>query len=285
MPMRYKKIRANSIIQRDIMSHSGNESENASENEGVETLHFCDESNDVKESERTKVVPKKHNKITTLTNLSFNVNLFKKMILDKLAGNKLYISGAHVLLTAMNEKLCQIIIEEVTTRKDADKVSMYNICERDIFDAIEVIPDLRENIHAYTSKYVSSLNYSSTYPINPKDLTNFIDFSLGGSIKLDQSGHNAIAFILLRTSMRIIDTALEILKAFNKKTMNISIVITCMNIHFSGDLKNKLTLKMQETARLYGEGTAKKVDARKIKSDAIDTAKAPSTKLDIDETE
>lgn len=82
--------------------------------------------------------------MTLKANLNFNVNSFRNWIKQKLIDDSKYVvkigddgekinvfpklRGVHVALTALNEKLCHIILEKVIERISKDISGLYRRC-------------------------------------------------------------------------------------------------------------------------------------------------------------
>lgn len=207
---------------------------------------------------------KKLNKLTIKAKLNFNVNNFKNWIKQKLRDDgKMFqndgeqyapkLSGAHVALSALNEKLCYIIIEKVIERLTKDKTGLYTIKYNDISDMIKVDSELRRNLYTYLDVYDNTLNYKDQYCIDEKSVKNYIDRVFSASIDISNDGFNLLIYLLLKTCVRIIDTACIIMAAAKRRTIGFAIINHCVSVHFSGTMAHLIHMKIDETIKLCGK--------------------------------
>lgn len=168
-------------------------------------------------------VKRELNKMTLKANLNFNVNLFKNWMKQKLKDdNKLFevkkedgtvtmclpkFSGSHVALTAVNEKLCYMILEKVIERLSKDKTGLYVIRYQDISDAIKINDVLRRNMFQYMDVYDGTMNYKDQYCIDEKCIKKYIDKVFSASVDINNEAFNLLVYLLLKTCIRLIDTS------------------------------------------------------------------------------
>jgi hypothetical protein len=243
------------------------------------------ETNDVIQDELVHIKSKKGklNKATIESHLNFNVNIFKKWIKQKLLTDEKFceckdvevqnipkLSGSHIALTSMNEELCKIILEKTIERLTKGKNGLYVISFNEIHDIIAVDPDLRKNLYAYLDMYDCTLSYKDQYCISEKCIKEYIDNVFNKSVDINNDAFNLLIYILLKTCVRIIDTAYVVIQAMKRKTIGAKIIVNCVSIHFSGTVHHLLQMKIDETIKLYGRYMKEKDKDDEVKKDNND---------------
>lgn len=209
------------------------------------------------------------NKLTTKANLNFNVNTFKSWMKDKLTNDCKFfdvvrkngttekalpkLRGSHVSIAAMNEKLCFVILDEVTKRLSKNKNGLYTIGYNDLADTISVNSELRRNLHAHLDVYDSTLNYKDQYCIKEKIIKKYIDTVFSECIDITNDAFNLLVFLLLKTSVRILDTSYIMMIYAKTHSLSPNTVMNAVDIHFSGTMKNVLKMKIDEAVKLCGK--------------------------------
>ena len=210
----------------------------------------------VKDSNKTDVVEKKKrelNKITLKANLNFNVNTFRNWMKQKLTNDgKLFdhdgvaclpkLSGAHIAMSSMNEKICYIILEKTIEGLTKDKTGLYNIRYKDLADNIKVNNELNKNFYHYMDMYDNTLSYRDQYCIDEKTIKKYIDKVFSASIDISNDAFNLLVYILLKTSVRIIDTAFIMIQYAKKRSLNPNVILSCVSIHFSGTIEHLIRM-------------------------------------------
>jgi len=253
---------------------------------------------EIMQDEIAKGKPKnmKLNKVTIESHLNFNVNIFKKWIKQKLITDEKLcdykdtksipkLSGSHIALTAMNEELCKIILEKTIERLKKDKTGLYIITFKELYDVIQVEPELRKNLYQYVDMYDNTLNYKDQYCISEKFIKKYIDDTFNKSIDIRNDAFNLLNYILLKTCVRIIDSAYIVIKAMKRKTIGTKIIISCVSIHFSGTIHNLIQMKIDETIKLYGNYIKEKEKNDDIEEQPIinEVEKKPEQKQEDEE--
>lgn len=204
------------------------------------------------------------NKLTIKANLNFNVNSFKNWMKQKMIDDgKLFpkdgkqclpkFSGSHVALTAMNEGLCYIILEKTIERITKDKTGLYNITFKDISDVIRVDSDLKKYFGQYMDMYDNTLNYKNQYCISEKVIKKYIDKVFSASVDITNNAFNLLVYILIKTCVRIIDTAFIMISFAKKRTMNPNAVLHSVSVHFDGNISHRLKMSIDEAIKLCGK--------------------------------
>ena len=225
---------------------------------------------DIKEPTGEQVEKHRHlNKVTLKANLNFNVNSFKHWMKQKLTDdNKFFehendkhekimclpkFSGSHIALTAMNEKLCYLILDKVTGRLTKDKTGLYNIKFTDLSDVIKVEPELRKNLYNYLDVYDSTLNYKDQYCIDEKTIKKYIDVTFGTSINISNEAFNLLVYILLKVCVRVLDSAFIMIQFAKKKSLSPKVILSCVSVHFSGTLEHFIKMRIDDAIKACGK--------------------------------
>lgn len=209
------------------------------------------------------------NKMTLKANLNFNVNSFKNWMKQKLRDdNKMFdnngtptlpkLSGSHIALTALNEKLCYMILEKVVERLTKDKTGIYNIRYQDLADVIKIEPNLRRNLFVYLDVYDSTLNYKDQYCIDEKIIKKYIDKVFSASIDITNDAFNFLVYLLLKTCVRIVDTAFIMIRYANRRSLNPNVILECTSVHFSGVMEHLLRMRIDEAIKSCGKSIKEK---------------------------
>lgn len=231
---------------------------------------------DVKKTQKVtkeKVEPgdKKPNQTTTKAGLNFDCNSCKKWIKIKCRDDSKFVrkekkdkdteekteetglpgfSGSFIALAAINEELCRYILNVVNCRLEKDKTGLFPIEESLICDLIKLTPELNENISVFMNKYDKTINYKEQFYVKEIDMKKYVEKFFNKSAVLTPKAFNVITYILLKTSIRLIDTAYIIILESRRKTLNHSVVMRALDIHFTGELKKVLLTKAEEAIKL-----------------------------------
>lgn len=219
--------------------------------------------------EKVEKVKRELNKLTLKANLNFNVNTFKSWMKQKLKDdNKLFeqkkedgtvvmclpkFSGSQVALTAMNEKLCYIILEKVIEHLNKDKTGLYKIKYEDLSNAIKVDGTLRKNLYCYMDVYDDTLNYKDQYCIDEKCIKKYIDKVFSASIDISNDAFNFLVYLLLKACVRIIDTAFIMIKFAKRRSLNPNAIIDSVSVHFTGTIEHLLRMRIDEAMKSCGK--------------------------------
>jgi hypothetical protein len=232
----------------------------------------------------TQVVMKKKrelNKLTLKANLNFNVNSFRNWMKQKLIDDgKTFdnngvkclpkFSGSHIALTAMNEKLCQIILQKTIERLTKDKTGLYNIRFKDLSDVVKVDVDLKKNLYQYMDIYDGTLNYKDQYCIDGKCMKKYIDKVFSASVDISNDAFNLLVYLLLKTCVRIIDSAFIMIQFAKKRSLNPNVILGSMAIHFSGTIEHLLRMGIEEAVKLCGKEMEEVDDENKDEEIAVE---------------
>lgn len=244
-----------------------------------------------KENTNNTVVEKKKrelNKLTLKANLNFNVNSFRSWMKQKLTDDgKLFdnkgtmclpkFSGSHIAITAMNEKLCYIILEKTIERLTKDKTGLYNIRYKDLSDIVKVDNELKKNFYQYLDIYDSTLNYKDQYCIDEKTIKKYIDKVFSASIDISNDAFNLLVYLLLKSCVRIIDSAFIMIQFARKRSLNPNVILSSISIHFTGTTEHLLKMGIDEAIKLCGKDIDEKEEGvaedDEEKDDAVENEK------------
>lgn len=205
---------------------------------------------------------RKTNKLTVEAGLNFNVNTFRQWMKKKLTDEEKLVgivdaennkvpkipkfSGSHVALTALNEKLCYVILERTIKRLSKDKMGLYCIKFNDISDILQVDKELHRDLGVFVDAFDNTLNYKDQYCISEDVIRDYIDNTFGKCISITNDAFNFLVYLLHKSSVRIIDTAYEMIVYAKKMTINPLSIMVSASVHFSGDIKKLLRIRMDE---------------------------------------
>jgi len=220
------------------------------------------------------------NKMTVKAHLNFNVNMFRNWMKQKLRDDgKMFdnngkmslpkLSGSHIALTAMNEKLCFMILEKVVERLTKDNTGLYNIKYQDLADVIKVDTDLKKNIYQYLEIYDNTLNYKDQYCIDEKIVKKYIDKTFSESIDINNDAFNLLVYILLKSCVRVVDTAFIMIQYAKKRSLNPNVILSSVLIHFNGTMGHLLKMSIDEAIKLCGKDKEDKEEETNENKEAI----------------
>lgn len=234
------------------------------------------ESEKVHDEHEVADVPEKKtrelNKMTLKAKLHFNVNSFKAWMKQKLRNdNKFFANaagelglpkfmGSHIALTAFNEKLCYMILDKVMSRLEKDKTGLYNIKYVDLADAIKIDNEMRVNLYQYLDVYDKTLDYRDQYCIDEKLIRKYIDTTFGTCINITNDAFNLLVYILLKSCVRLIDTAFEMIKYANRRSLNPKVILGAVSIHFNGSFERLLRMRIDDAIKECGKEMDTKED-------------------------
>jgi len=209
-------------------------------------------------------VLRKLNQVTIKANLNFNVNLFKTWMRKKFQDdNKLFekdgkmclpkFSGAHIAITAMNEKLCYLILEKAITRVTKDRTGLYVIHFRDISDVVQVDTELRRDLFHFMDSFDPTLNYRAQYCIEELCVKKYIDDMFGKSIDINNEAFNLLIYLLHKASIRVLDTAFIMILFAKKKSLSPNAILSGVSAHFTGTNEHLLKLRIDEAVKASGK--------------------------------
>lgn len=209
-------------------------------------------------------VPRKLNQITLKANLNFNVNLFKTWMKKKLQDDgKVFekdgkqclpkFSGSHIALTALNERLCYIILDKVIKRLTKDRTGLYIIHYLDIADILQVDVELRRDLIRYMDLFDPTLNYKDQYCIEEICIKKYIDDQFGKSIDIHNDAFNLLVYILHKVSVRMLDTAFIMIKFAKKKSLSPNAILGSVSTHFSGSIEHSLKRRIDDAVKACGK--------------------------------
>lgn len=223
-------------------------------------------------------VLRKLDQLTVKAGLNFNVGTFKKWIKQKLiddgkvvkkedkvnGGEKEsppLLSGAHIAISAMNEKLCYIILEKIVKRLKIDKTTgLYIIKFLDVSDIIQVDPELRRDLSVYMDTFDPTLSYKNQYCVEEQRVRKFIDDMFSKSIDINSDAFNLLIYLIHKVSVRVIDTAFIMMLYAKKKSLSPFAIQSGVAIHFSGTTVHLLKLRIEDAVRASGSDVEKEDD-------------------------
>ncbi|AYV78417.1 MAG: hypothetical protein Edafosvirus12_16 [Edafosvirus sp.] len=219
----------------------------------------------------------KPNQATADANLDFDVMAFRKWMKTHFSSNECSVvssskdkegntekkkvlpkfNGSHIALAAVNESLCHYVLTLVKSRIQKDKSGLYNITRPAIRDAILLSDDLVGFYSVLlTKKFDKKMTYS--YCVSRERMNTYIEKHFGENVKLTVRAYNYLAFVLLKASIAIVDTAYVLIKYANRKSVDPNSVMCSVNIVFSegATVAHHLHIKASDAVKSSGRKLA-----------------------------
>lgn len=202
-------------------------------------------------------IKKNINKLTTQANLSFNVNCFRKYLMNVFElfnCQKPKCNKAHVYLACFNELLCRKIIENVQEHLSKDSNGLFKITRQALKYSIELNINLNKCLFSHILTYDETLLYENKYPISKQTVVNFIERNFGTDIFITQQAYDFLSYILVKTSNHVIINLIELLKYSGKKTLNYSTILHAVRLELKNSecIRDEFVRKLEETHILFG---------------------------------
>jgi hypothetical protein len=208
--------------------------------------NMCDEDNLIEDGKMDLNTP---NKVTAKANLLLNVNSFKKWMKMQISAKGYEMpmfSGSHIGLTAINEALCRFILTHVLTETIKSKSGLYEVTDSELMQTVKMSNELNDFYYKHFRLYDSDISYSQTYCMQKKELLNYIENYVGRNINLTNPGYNVLAFLLVKASTTLLETAYQVMLSTRKKSLNVRYLTCAINIHFTGELNYLFTRKVED---------------------------------------
>jgi hypothetical protein len=216
--------------------------------------------------QEVKAPKEKPNKATADANLEFNVNFCKSWIRELFRSKDLEelpkFSGAQFALTAANQVLCRAIVQATLDQLQKDVSGLYDLKRPVIGYAIQLNEDLAQCCGKHYKKFDPSLNYASQYFIGQTEVTSYIDkFNEKTNVRLDNKAYNLLAYLLLRTSIELIETSHTLMLYAGKKSLDAKSVLAAIKTHVSGTLRHDMTMKIEDCIKALGDAVEEEDEA------------------------
>lgn len=212
---------------------------------------------------------RKLDQLTVKANLNFGVGTFKKWMKQKLiddgkvvkkedkvnGGEKEsppLLSGAHIAIAAMNERLCYIILDKVIKRLKKDITGLYVIKFLEISDILQVDVELRHDMFHYMETFDATLSYKDQYCIEEMRVKKFIDDMFGKSVDINNDAFNLLIYLLHKASVRVMNTAFIMMLYAKKKSLSPISIQSAVSIHFSGTVEHMIKLRIDDAIKSCG---------------------------------
>jgi hypothetical protein len=214
-------------------------------------------------SKVTKVVETniKRTKLTEKANLLFNVNLYKKWLVNFYKQNNMTtdsdnnsipkLNGIHVAFAAVSQVLCDVVLNESITHLSSENSGLFNISRPAIRYAVLLNSDLRHLFVRSMEKFDKDMIYDDQYCLPKKEVLQFIEHTMGKNIiSLDNKAYNLLAYLLLKFNMELATNIYNMMLYAKKRSLGFKSIIYAVKNLCNGELQNKLLLKLNDTMKL-----------------------------------
>lgn len=209
----------------------------------------------VEEVEEEEVKTEKTNALTKKAGLTFNVNTFKRWMINYFESNELdkpKFSGSHVAITALTESLVSVIISSAKKQISKGTSGLYDIQRGFILSAIQLNPELRDTFIPYIHTFDTTMNYGEQLCVDYKTIVSYLETHEGGNIQFQHIAYNCLAYFVVKFITQVLRTAYACVQYSKRKTLDPRSIITAINIHTTGTLNSALRMRVEEAIRNVG---------------------------------
>lgn len=234
------------------------------------------------------------NRETAYVNLELNVKSFKTWLKNyytyKNRSPKMI--GAHYILAAVNQVVCNNIVNGVSEKFKKNKTGMIDIEFDSLYNYINTTPYLRDTYMRLLDKFDMNTQYSNNMPTQVEKINEYIEkFVLHGNenLKMNKITSNLLYYILLQTNVLLADTAYYCAE-YAGRTISSNAVVAAVKIHFSGKLLEDILRKTDDIITRLKNTTAKDQEnnddeEEELKKDKMVSKDDSETEVSDDDTE
>lgn len=232
-----------------------------------------------KEPQQQEAEKDKRNQITKLAGLTFNVNTVKADIREYYQSQNLpmpMFSSGQVAVTAMLEKLLDILLKATLQHAEKAKDGIKQIVPANIQYAILTDPELKRFFQMKLEDYNDKNVYANSFPVNKQELTAFLD-NIDKTVKLDNKGANLMTYLLVEAYHDVLVSASHFLTFAKKRSMNGKCVLAVVNDRFPSGLSKVLETEIVRAVDAVGD-VIKEGNEEEGEAPAEEEAKKEETK-------
>ena len=175
------------------------------------------------------------NQLTTKANLTFNVNVIKarglKPYFEQHGLNTPLFKKAHVVVAAVLEKMCELIVTEAKQHVKRDTSGLHTIARPVLRNAVMLNKELDQYFHMSLRSFESEQMYGTQVPVSTKDLKSFIESKFGkNDVFLTPKAWNFLCYLLMVTFLDVTRISNELLTFSDKKTMERNCVRSALRL-------------------------------------------------------
>jgi len=203
------------------------------------------------------------NQPTKDAGLSFNVNAFKthmKEYYSTLGLEQYNFKRGHIALSACNEALCGLIVNNVTEKIVKDKAGLYVITYDNMENMIMSNPDMRRLLREYIENFDENSNYHKQYCVTKTNLVTFIEHYNGNNLQLDNKAHNFLIYLLATFSNTVMKTAHMLVQYAHRQSVTIESIVKAVEVHCPSSIAKSLVIKIEEAVSAYSAKNDKEDD-------------------------
>jgi hypothetical protein len=200
------------------------------------------------------------NATTTKAGLAFNVNTVKssmKSFFETQASEQPMFSGSHIAMTAMIQKLADVLLRESMKYVTKDKTGMKTVTRPCIKQAICINTDLNEYFYQKMLKFNKNGMYGDQIPVSRKEFDAMCT-SMDKSLKLTPKAFNFLAYLLYNSYTDILSTAHQFIKYAKKSTLNAAAVMSAVENRFCDNTVHELMTEMKRACAAAGDDVTEK---------------------------
>jgi hypothetical protein len=175
------------------------------------------------------------NQLTLKAELTFNVNTVKarglKPYFEQHGLNTPLFKKAHVVVAAMLEKMCELIVTEAKKHVKRDTSGLHTITRPVLRNAVMLNKELDQYFHMTFKSFESEQMYATQVPVTSKDLKTFVELKFGKNcVFLTAKAWNLLCYLLMVTFLDVTRISNELLTFSDKKTMERNCVRSALRL-------------------------------------------------------
>lgn len=197
----------------------------------------------------------KTNKSTVLAGLTFNVNTVKnrmKEYFDSQGSTPPMFSGGHVALTALLEKLYELILKECVKRVGKEKSGVRQVNREALQFCMLLHTGFKNYYSLHLEKYDKDTVYSTALPVEAKHMDTVMK-RVDKDLSLTSKAKNLVCYLLERVFIDITSTATQFLSFSGRKSLDAKCVMYCVRNRFSDSISHELNTEIGRAMKALGD--------------------------------
>jgi len=131
------------------------------------------------------------------------------------------ISGSHLALTAVEQDLCEFLVNAVCDQIEKNAQNLYEVSGKLLLEKVRTHDELRTVFGPVLQLYDSTLSYVEQLKMGkPAELDDFVKQLRSGSVLLTKEGRNVLTFLLLRNRMQLVTTSYHLVQYAKRRTVD-----------------------------------------------------------------
>lgn len=194
------------------------------------------------------------NATTKMTGLAFNVNSFKRSIVQWIKGREPTlpnISKIHIGVAAIAQCIVNMIIETAISSVPEDKSGMKTITRDDILVKTILVDRGLHMFFEYARVTYDPETEYAQYIDN--DELNALIKTKSRNVTLGKSGNHVLQYLVGYTVQKLIKTSLQMMYYSNLKTLQFEAVVRSANCLFDDKLHSNIAEELSRVSKLVGK--------------------------------